>query len=97
MTGANGCRGVLLYRMVSSGPAPCSGFGDAELAQSQFPRYSGANICPIPKAKGTMRNRLKVYYWVSEWKMLWGKEEQKLRPITHMRKPRGKLSNATRI
>lgn len=60
--------------MLSFGLA-CAGFGDARLTQSGTHRVSsqdtvGHTSGPVTEAKGVIRNRLKVRYWLLEWKML---------------------------
>lgn len=80
MIGTNGCRRVLLHRMVSSCPAPA-----LALVMPDWRRVSSQDTpgqTSGPEAKGIM-SRLKVYYWLSEWKMLRVRWEKKPRSVTH--------------
>lgn len=79
--------------MVSSGPAPTAALVMPDWHTVRSRETPGQTSGPIPEAKGVMRNGLKVYYWLPEWKMLWVKGKKKPRSAAHIHKPRGNIRN----
>lgn len=45
-------------------------FGRYPIGTERVPDMLQGESGPVPEAKGIMKNRLKVCYWLSEWKTL---------------------------
>lgn len=74
---------------VSPGPAPTLALVRPDWHRARSRGTPGQTSGAVPEAKGMRTTRLKVYYWLPEWKMLRVKGKKKPRSVAHTRKPRG--------